>query len=104
MLAVTLAFAMLSLAGIPPLAGFFGKYAVFANAIHAEQIWLVVVAILTSLVGVFYYFRVMANAFNTQGEIPVVPIHFGYKLVLILGVIILLVLGLMPDLITDIIA
>ena len=38
MLAVTLAFAMLSLAGIPPLAGFFGKYAVFANAIQADQI------------------------------------------------------------------
>ena len=104
MLAVTLAFAMLSLAGIPPLAGFFGKYAVFANAIQADQIWLVVVAVVTSLVGVFYYFRVMANAFNTNSEIPVVPIHFSYKLVLILGVIILLVLGLMPDLITDLIA
>ena len=104
MLAVTLAFAMLSLAGIPPLAGFFGKYAVFANAIQADQIWLVVVAVVTSLVGVFYYFRVMANAFNSSSEIPVVPIHFSYKLVLILGVIILLVLGLMPDLITDLIA
>lgn len=104
MLAVTLAFAMLSLAGIPPLAGFFGKYAVFANAIQGDHIWLVVVAVLTSLVGVYYYFRVMANAFNNSVEMPQVPIHFSYKVVLTLGVIILLVLGLMPDLLNDLIA
>ncbi len=103
-LAAVLAFAMLSLAGIPPLAGFFGKYAIFVNAINANEIWLVVVAILTSLVGVYYYLRVMSTAMSSGDDIPTLDIHFSYKIVLVAGVIILLLLGVMPDLFVDLIS
>ena len=103
-LATVLAIAMLSLAGIPPLAGFFGKYAIFVNAIGANEIKLVIVAILTSLIGVYYYLRVMSTALSAGDEIPELDIHLSYKIVLTIGVIILLALGVMPDLMVNVIS
>jgi NADH-quinone oxidoreductase subunit N len=50
---------MFSLAGVPPTAGFYAKLAVLASAVNAGQIWLAVVAVLFSLVGAFYYLRVV---------------------------------------------
>ncbi|HXO20346.1 MAG TPA: NADH-quinone oxidoreductase subunit N [Thermoanaerobaculia bacterium] len=54
-----LAVCMLSLAGIPPTLGFFGKYLVFLNAVGDGLVGLAVVGVLASLVGVFYYLRVV---------------------------------------------
>lgn len=103
-LAAVLAFTMLSLAGIPPLAGFFGKYAIFVNAINANAIWLVIIAILTSLIGVYYYLRVMTTAMSAGDDIPKLDIHLSYKIVLTIGVIILLTLGVVPDLFNNLIS
>jgi len=50
---------MFSLAGIPPLAGFFAKYFVFAAAIEAQLYWLAVIGVLASVVGAFYYLRIV---------------------------------------------
>jgi NADH-quinone oxidoreductase subunit N len=50
---------ILSMAGIPPLAGFFGKYYVFVAAFRAGLDWLVALAVLGSLIGVFYYLRIV---------------------------------------------
>jgi len=58
-LALGLALFMLSLAGIPPLAGFAGKFLVFSAAIEAGYVVLAVVGIATSIVALFYYFRVV---------------------------------------------
>ncbi|HSC21834.1 MAG TPA: NADH-quinone oxidoreductase subunit N [Solirubrobacterales bacterium] len=58
-LGACLTVSMLSLAGIPPTLGFFGKYLVFLNAVSDGWTWLAVVGVLASLVGVFYYLRVV---------------------------------------------
>lgn len=58
-LAFTMTIFMLSLGGIPPLAGFAGKFLVFEAAIHGGYIWLAVVGILTSVIALVYYFRVI---------------------------------------------
>jgi NADH-quinone oxidoreductase subunit N len=50
---------MLSLAGLPPTAGFYAKLAVLSAAVSAGQVWLAVVAVVLSLVGAFYYLRVV---------------------------------------------
>jgi NADH-quinone oxidoreductase subunit N len=50
---------MFSLAGVPPTAGFYAKFAVISAAVNAGQIWLAVVAVLLSLIGAFYYLRVV---------------------------------------------
>lgn len=58
-LAAMLAILMFSLAGIPPLAGFFGKFYVFRAAIEAELYTLAVLGVLASVVGAFYYLRIV---------------------------------------------
>ena len=50
---------MFSFVGIPPLAGFFGKLYVFMAAINAGLYWLAVIGLLTSVIGAFYYLRIV---------------------------------------------
>ena len=59
LMAAALAVFMFSMAGIPPLAGFFGKLFVFKAAIDAELYWLAVIGVLTSVVSAFYYIRIV---------------------------------------------
>jgi NADH-quinone oxidoreductase subunit N len=59
MLALGMAALMFSMAGIPPLAGFFGKLYVFIAAIRAQLYTLAVIGVLTSVVGAFYYLRIV---------------------------------------------
>lgn len=59
LLGICLTVCMLSLGGIPPTAGFLGKYLVFFHAIENGDLWLAVVGVVTSLIGVFYYLRVV---------------------------------------------
>ena len=69
MLALATAIFMFSLAGIPPLAGFFGKLYVFIAAVEAGLLWLAVVGVLTSVVGAYYYLRIVKLVyFDTAPE------------------------------------
>jgi NADH-quinone oxidoreductase subunit N len=58
-MAVALLILLFSLAGIPPFAGFFAKWYVFVAAVNAGLAWLAVVAVLTSVVGAYYYVRIV---------------------------------------------
>jgi len=62
---------MISLSGIPPTAGFFGKYAIFKNAIEHGQVTLVVIAVLNSALSVYYYLRVMVTLYMRPESVPV---------------------------------
>jgi len=59
---------LLSLGGIPPTAGFIGKYYLFTAAMKAGYGWLAVLAVLASAVSVFYYFRIAAAMFFSDAE------------------------------------
>lgn len=59
LLGACLTVCMLSLGGIPPTAGFVGKYLIFIHAVENGDLWLAVVGVATSLLGVFYYLRVV---------------------------------------------
>jgi NADH-quinone oxidoreductase subunit N len=85
-LAFVLAVLMFSLAGIPPLAGFFGKYFVFMAAIKANLITLAVIGVVASVVGAYYYLRIVkimyfdepAEAFEPAvGEVRAVYVLSG---------------------------
>jgi NADH-quinone oxidoreductase subunit N len=68
-LAMVLAVMMFSMAGIPPLSGFFGKLYVFLAAVQGELWALAVIGVLTSVVGAYYYLRVIkVMYFDAQGE------------------------------------
>ncbi len=70
LLGACLTICMLSLGGIPPALGFLGKYLVFVHAIRHGQLWLAVVGVLTSLVGVFYYLRVVYTLYMKAEVAP----------------------------------
>ncbi len=59
LMALALAIFMFSMAGIPPLGGFFGKFYVFVAAVNAELYALAVIGVLASVVGAFYYLRII---------------------------------------------
>ncbi len=63
---------LLSLAGVPPMAGFFGKFFLFKSAIAAGYIWLAVLGILTSVVSLYYYLRILVYMYMYEPE-DVVP-------------------------------
>jgi NADH-quinone oxidoreductase subunit N len=68
MMAVMMAVFMFSLVGIPPLAGFFGKYYIFVAAIEGGYTWLTIVGVVTSMISVYYYLRVTVAMFFQEGE------------------------------------
>jgi len=97
-LAFGMTVAMLSLSGIPPLAGFFAKYYIFTAALQEHYIGLVVIAILSSLVGVYYYFRIIINMYFKTAE-NTNPIHLetSQKVLIVITVALALAMGLFPD-------
>jgi NADH-quinone oxidoreductase subunit N len=94
---------MCSLAGIPLTAGFFGKLLIFSSAVERGMVWMLVVAILMSAVGFYYYFRVIIAMYMrpTSDEAGVmrneVEVSGLYKVVLMLTTILTMMLGIMPD-------
>jgi NADH-quinone oxidoreductase subunit N len=74
--AAMMAIFMLSLMGIPPTAGFFGKYWLFAAAVKAHIYWLVIVAILMSVVSVFFYANIIRKMFFHHAA-DESKLHFG---------------------------
>jgi len=101
--ALALTIAMLSLAGIPLTAGFIGKYVMFLNVMENYQIILVVIAILNALVGFYYYFRVIIAIYFKEGKEVELDTPVQYKVVLVISTIVILVLGIYPSLILNLI-
>jgi NADH-quinone oxidoreductase subunit N len=98
LLAVAMTIALLSLAGIPPLAGFFGKYLVFSVALDNGFLGLVLVGVVTSLIGVYYYFRVIIAMFFNEGNTNEIKISTSQKLLMYLLMLLSVGFGVLPDL------
>ena len=96
LLAFITVLAVLSLAGIPPLAGFFAKYYIFTAALQQHYTWLVIIAVLGSLIGVYYYFRVIIAMFRSETEGVEIPMSLSFKATLLFISVAALVLGIMP--------
>jgi len=67
-LALALAVFMLSLIGMPPTAGFIGKFYLFSAAVERDLIWLVVIAVLNSVVAAYYYLRLIVYMYMREPE------------------------------------
>ena len=100
-MAFTLTVAMLSLAGIPLTAGFIGKFMMFSSAISEYQIWLVVLAVVNAIIGIFYYLRVVVAMYFKDSERSAVPVSGLFKLVLAFSAIITVILGIYPGVISN---
>lgn len=95
-LAVVLALNLVSMAGIPLTAGFIGKFAVFAAGVNVAQWTLLVVAVVGSAIGIYYYLRAVSVLFQTgdEGRVVVAPLNGALIAVLALAT---LVIGVWPD-------
>ena len=98
LLALILMVVMLSLAGIPLTIGFVAKLQVFAALWAADQLALVVLAAAVSVIGLFYYLRVIKIVyFDAPGELPVPERHGGVRVALGLNAAAVIVLGVLPQ-------
>jgi NADH-quinone oxidoreductase subunit N len=102
-LAVAMTFALLSLAGIPPLPGFFGKYMVFALAIEQGYTGLVILAIITSLIGVYYYFRIIIAMYFEAPDGAAIDLSPSNKTLLITLMAISIAIALFADTFVDLV-
>ncbi len=89
---------MLSLAGIPPLIGFYAKLAVLQAVVNAGFIWIAVVAVLFSLIGAFYYLRIVKFMYFDEPETdaPILP-KIDVKMLLSANGLAVLALGIFPQ-------
>ncbi|MBK8967572.1 MAG: NADH-quinone oxidoreductase subunit N [Saprospiraceae bacterium] len=97
LIAATMAVAMLTLAGIPPTAGFFGKYFLFAVAFERYP-WLVILAVINAAISIYYYFKVIiAMYFSAEENAYEVKIPWSIRLSLAAGLILIALLTLIPS-------
>ena len=95
-MAFFLAMLMFSLAGVPPLAGFFAKFYVFMAAVEAHLYWLAVIGILTSAVAAFYYLRIVKVIYFDEAAPAFDKATFTQRAVLTLSSLALLLFWVYP--------
>jgi NADH-quinone oxidoreductase subunit N len=97
--AVAMLLFMLSLGGIPPTAGFMGKFWVFGAAIDAGYIWLAVIGVLNSALSLYYYVRVVVFMWMSEDAGALMPLRISPALTAVLLVTVAgtLVFGLYPQ-------
>jgi NADH-quinone oxidoreductase subunit N len=91
--ALALLLALLSLGGVPPLSGFFGKLLVFGAAVQAGQYWLAFVGVLTSVVGLYYYLTVMKIMYRPGVDEQPLPMTPAWRVALLTCVAGMIFLG-----------
>ena len=98
LLAATLSLFLLSLIGIPPLAGFVGKFYLFGAAVRAGYVWLTVVAVLNSAIAAYYYLRVIVYMYMRESDATAARLSptFAGTLALVIAAVGIVLLGVAP--------
>ncbi len=95
--AVVMTVLMFSLAGVPPMMGFMAKWSVLQAVVTSGQVWLAIAAVMFSLIGAFYYLRVVKTMwFDEPADASVIAVPFDMRLTLSVNGIAIVLLGLMP--------
>ena len=104
-LAAMLAICMFSLAGIPPFAGFFGKYYIFIAAIKSDLTWLAIVGVISSVISIYFYLRVVVIMYFNETEIDLTVQKSNYGLLaVVISVILVIIIGIAPGSLIDLIS
>jgi NADH-quinone oxidoreductase subunit N len=100
-MALFLGIMMFSLAGIPPLAGFFAKFYVFLAAMKAGLYALAVIGVVTSVVGAYYYLAIVKTMYFDDPTPAFVPMRLELRLVLGVTGLLIILLGIYPGPLVD---
>ena len=94
-LALVMLFAVLSLGGIPPTAGFFGKFFLFQSAIDAGLWWLALIGILMAFVGLYYYLNIIKvmYLYRSEQDDVAIPVSRAAQVGLVIAVAFIIYLG-----------
>jgi NADH-quinone oxidoreductase subunit N len=92
---------LLSLGGIPPTAGFIGKYFLFYAAVGAGFGWLAIIAVLMSAVSMFFYFRLVMAMYLREGSEAKLTTSWPLRVVAVVAIVATLVLGVLPSPLID---
>lgn len=105
LLAALLSLFMFSLAGIPPFAGFFGKYYIFIAAVNSQLTWLAILGVISSAISVYFYLRIVVLMYfkEATGELNIANSKTGL-LAVILASILIILLGIFPSSVLQIIS
>jgi NADH-quinone oxidoreductase subunit N len=96
--AVLMLLFLLSLAGIPPAAGFLGKYYIFLSLIESQHYWLAAAAVLYAVFGLYYYLRIANAMFMREStEVERLPISLGMRAALGITALATIVIGVFPE-------
>jgi len=97
-IALSMSIFLLSLTGIPPLAGFMGKFYILSSAIKAHYYWLAVIGVLSSAVAAYYYLRVLMYMYfkEPERELGAVDLSPAYVIVILISIAALLYMGILP--------
>ena len=104
LLAALLAVLMFALAGIPPFAGFFGKYYIFIAAIKSQLTWLAILGVLSSAISVYFYLRIVVLMYfkSSDSEITIEDSRSS-MLAIIFSVMVIILLGIFPGTFLDLV-
>lgn len=95
-MAFALAMMMFSLAGIPPLAGFFAKWYVFVAAVEVKLFALAIIGVLSSVVGAFYYLRIVKIIYFDEAKSAFDPLDSSLKAVILISALVIFLFWLYP--------
>jgi NADH-quinone oxidoreductase subunit N len=95
-MAFALAMFMFSYVGIPPLAGFWAKWYVFLAAIEANMLALAVIGVVTSVVGAFYYLRIIKLMYFDEAKAPFLPMRAKEGVVMGVALAAVLLFSIVP--------
>jgi NADH-quinone oxidoreductase subunit N len=84
---------MISLAGVPPFLGFWAKYAVLVAAVQAGMVWLAIAAVIASVIGLYYYLRIVYLMYFGQERAPLDAAMPALQSALLVGAAAIMVLG-----------
>jgi NADH-quinone oxidoreductase subunit N len=102
-LAALMAVFMLSLAGIPPFAGFFGKYYLFVSAIKADYVWLTIVAVVSSIISMYYYIGLILQMYFKDPRSVALEADYGLaRIPLFIAIAGLVIFGVFPSILSDV--